>query len=274
MALCEGFSHLVLPVSDLDRSEKFYQEVFGLDLVGRNLTAEAKPNSLLKTDSRQMIILVQVPEVAIEREGANSTHHAWLLKTPEEYKVCVKRLESLGFDIEDYRAAFRAAGQYSVDLVDPDGHRFQVQTQGPEATDVRIEKAGVINCGRADDYEIGAVKLFKDQRFYLLRLKEGFIALSQWCTHQNGLVQWRGYFYDFYCNKHGAVFNRRGEAESVVMDLPPMRLHPVAVTGNGEVEVDTDRVILRRAYDSQQAVPPVCGAALCVEKLRMAKEVS
>ncbi len=33
MALVEGFSHLVIQVTNLDRSEKFYQEVLGLDLV-------------------------------------------------------------------------------------------------------------------------------------------------------------------------------------------------------------------------------------------------
>ena len=59
MALYEGFSHLVLPVADLDRSEKFYRDVFGLDLVGRNLVAESEPNSLLKSDCRQMVVLVQ-----------------------------------------------------------------------------------------------------------------------------------------------------------------------------------------------------------------------
>jgi lactoylglutathione lyase len=274
MALCEGFSHLVLPVSDLDRSEAFYRDVFGLDLVGRNLVAEQRPNSLLKSDCRQMIVLVQSDHVEIEREGANSTHHAWLLKTPAEYHACIARLKERGFDISDYRAAFRAAGQYSSDLVDPDGHRFQIQTQGPEATDVRIEKKGVVNCGRADDYEIGAVKLFKDQKFFLLRLDDGFLAQSQWCTHQNGLVQWRENFYDFYCMKHGAVYSRRGEAESVIMDLPPLRLHPVRINADGEVEVDTDRVVLRRDYSPDQVVPAVCGATLCVEKLKFAKEMA
>jgi catechol 2,3-dioxygenase-like lactoylglutathione lyase family enzyme len=274
MALFEGFSHLVLPVSSLDVSEAFYRDVFGLEVVGRNLIAESYPNSLLKSDCRQMVVLVQADKVEIEREGANSTHHAWLLKTPEEYQACVKRLQSLGFDISDYRAAFRAAGQYSVDLVDPDGHRFQIQTQGPEATDVRIEKAGIVNCGPADGYAVGAVRLFEHQRFYLLRLKQGFLALSQWCTHQNGLVKWRDNFYDFYCPKHGAVYARNGVAESVIMDLPPLRLHPVAINRIGEVEVDTDRVVLRRNFETDQIVPAVCGAALCVDKLRFAKEIA
>lgn len=274
MALCEGFSHLILPVSDLDRSEAFYRDIFGLDVVGRNLVAEPEPNSVLKSDCRQMVVLVQVPKVAIEREGANSTHHAWLLKTPAEYQVCIERLKKHGFDLSDYRAAFRAAGQYSVDLVDPDGHRFQIQTQGPEATDVRVEKKGIVNCGPAADYKVGDVKLYKEQKFYLLRVEGGFLALSQWCTHQNGLVAWRENFYDFYCPKHGAVFARNGEAESVVMNLPPLRLYPVRVTDAGEVEVDTDRVVVRRDFTPDQVVPAACGASLCIEKLKFAREVT
>ena len=275
MALYEGFSHLVLPVSDLDRSEKFYREVFGLDLVGRNLVAEAQPNSLLKSDCRQMVVLVQQQDkVKIEREGANSTHHAWLLKTPEEYHACVARLKAMGFEIEDYRAAFRAAGQYSVDLVDPDGHRFQIQSQGPEATEIRVPKKGVVRCGPASKYEPGSVTLFKEEQFFLLRLEQGFLALSQWCTHQNGLVNWRGNFYDFYCMKHGAVFGRTGESCSVIMDLPPMRLHPLRIAESGEVEVDTDRVVVRRGFTPDQLVPAEAGAALAVDKLKYVREVA
>ncbi len=275
MALCEGFSHLVLPVADLDRSEKFYREVFGLEPLGRDLVTERGPNAILKSDCRQLVILVQLPpeEVRIEREGANSTHHAWLTETPEEYKRVLKRLQDLGFDVTDYRAAFRAAGEYSVDLVDPDGHRWQIQAQGPEATDIRVEHGGVIDCGPADQYSVGDVKLFKDQKFFLLRLDEGFLALSQWCTHRNGLVKWRGYFYDFYCPKHGATFERNGRATSPLQEMPPLRLHPVEIDAAGNVMVDTDRVVLRRDYDPKQIVPPTCGARLKVEELKFAKEV-
>lgn len=276
MPIIEGFSHIVLPVADLDRSEKFYHEVFGLEILGRNMVAEGEPNALLKSDCRQMVVLVQVPEeeLRIEREGANSTHHAWLLKTPEEYKQVEKRLAGMGFDVTDYRAAFRSAGQFSVDLVDPDGHRWQIQAQGPEATDVRVEKAGVINCGSAEGFAIGDVKLFEEQKFFLLRVGEGFLALSQWCTHMNGLVEWRDYFYDFYCPKHGATFERNGRAASPIMKLPPLRLHPVSINDAGEVEVDTDRVILRRDFDAMQIVPPQCGARLQVEDLKFVREVT
>jgi len=72
MALVEGFSHLVIQVTDLDRSEKFYQEVMGLDPVGRDLVSEEGPNSLLKMNTGQMVLLVQVPKVEPFRPNSGS----------------------------------------------------------------------------------------------------------------------------------------------------------------------------------------------------------
>lgn len=52
MALCDGFSPIVLSASDLARSEKFYADVFGLENQGRNLVAEREPNAMMKSDCR------------------------------------------------------------------------------------------------------------------------------------------------------------------------------------------------------------------------------
>ena len=57
------FSHLVVEVADLDRSEKFYRDVIGLDALGRNLVADNRPNALLAMNTRQRVLLVEVPEV-------------------------------------------------------------------------------------------------------------------------------------------------------------------------------------------------------------------
>ena len=46
-----AFSHLVVEVSDLDKSEKFYRDVIGLDVLGRNLVADNRPSSLLANSS-------------------------------------------------------------------------------------------------------------------------------------------------------------------------------------------------------------------------------
>jgi catechol 2,3-dioxygenase-like lactoylglutathione lyase family enzyme len=45
MALNGAFSHLVVECSDLDRSEAFYRDVIGLDVLGRNLVADNRPNA-------------------------------------------------------------------------------------------------------------------------------------------------------------------------------------------------------------------------------------
>ncbi len=63
MALVGGFSHLVVQGTDLDRSEKFYQEVLGLNPIGRDLVTEEGPKSLLRLNSGQMVLLVQVPKM-------------------------------------------------------------------------------------------------------------------------------------------------------------------------------------------------------------------
>ena len=77
----DSFSHLTVQVSDLDRSEKFYQEVFGLDLIGRDLVNEEGPNSVLAMNSGQCVVLVQVPKVEPLRPNTHGIHHGWYLTT-------------------------------------------------------------------------------------------------------------------------------------------------------------------------------------------------
>ena len=132
MSLVDGFSHLVVHVTDLDRSEKFYHDVFGLDVVGRDLVSDEGPNSLMAMNTRQRILLVKVDKVVPFRPNSSSIHHAWYL-TPEQYDRAQVRLQAQGLDITDSRQEFRALGERSFDVFDPDGHRYQVQSYGPEA---------------------------------------------------------------------------------------------------------------------------------------------
>ena len=73
-----AFSHLTVEVANLDRSEAFYRDVIGLDVVGRNLVADNRPNALLATNTRQRLLLVEVPEVPPYPASGGSIHHAWL----------------------------------------------------------------------------------------------------------------------------------------------------------------------------------------------------
>ena len=262
MALVDGFSHLVVQVTNLDRSEKFYHEVLGLDVVGRNLVNENGANALLKTNTGQMVLLVQVAEVEPFRLNSNSIHHAWLL-TVEQYKSAQERLKAFGYNIEDSREEFRAMGERSMDIYDPDGHRYQIQAHGPEATKIIRPSAGKVNCGKMDDFEIGSVTPFSREMFFLVRLNEGFLALSSWCTHRNGQLKWEKEHWRFYCPFHSATYNRRGEFTGHLDDVGPLRLHPVTIAEDGSVIVDTSEIFVRKEHSAEQVVDATCGARFC-----------
>jgi Rieske Fe-S protein len=260
MALVDGFSHLAVKVTDLDRSEKFYREVFGLDLVGRNLVNEEGPNALLGMNTRQRILLIQVPEVEPFRPNSNSIHHAWYL-TPEQFDRAQKRLSAMGFDIADSRKDFRALGERSMDVFDPDGHRYQVQAYGPEATQVIVEDVGDVDCGNVKDYAVGDVKVFVKGRFFLVRQAAGFIALSRWCTHMNGLLTWKKEHWQFYCPMHGAAYDRKGGCVSYGRTMAPLRVHPLRIAADGTITVSTDKVIPRTSCEPSDFVAPPASAA-------------
>lgn len=262
MTLVDGFSHLVVQVTDLDRSEKFYQEVLGLDLVGRDLVAEDGPHSLLRMNTGQFLLLLQAAEVAPFRPNSSSIHHAWLL-TIEQYKRAQQRLKAIGVNIEDSRESFRALGEFSMDVYDPDGHRYQVQAFSPEVRKIIKPSVGKVTCGKTEDFALGSVTPFNQGNFFLVRLNEGFLALSRWCTHKNGQIRWEKEHWRFYCPFHGATYNRTGESTGHISDVGPLRLNPVTITEGGGVVVDTGVVIIRQGYHPDQLVPAECGAEFC-----------
>jgi Rieske Fe-S protein len=241
-AVVDGFSHLTVLVTDLERSEKFYQDVFGLDLIGRNLVAEDAPNSMLAMNTRQRIVLVQVPAVEATRPNSNTIHHAWLL-TSEQFIRAQERLQGLGFDVTDSRKQFRALGENTMDVIDPDGHWYQVQSYGPEAKQVIVENVGPIACGNVADYAVGDVKTFMKGKFFLVRRQNGFVAFSRWCTHMNGLLSWKKEHWQFYCPMHNAAYNRDGQCVSYGPRQTPLRRHPLSIADDGVITVRPDEIL-------------------------------
>lgn len=249
------FSHLVVGVTDLERSEAWYRDVLGLDVVGRNLTAEERPHCLLRTNTRQMIILVE--DENFKRPPRTARHQA-LLVTPNGYRRAYDRVQQFGYDVADTHEGHRAVGNYSIDIMDPDGHRYQIQTYGPEAHEVLPSGAGIIDCGPHSRYKVGDVKAFKAGNFHLVRLKEGFLALSRWCTHMNGIVVYQKPHWHFYCPYHDGTYDRRGVPVAYPGNRAggPLRLHPVSFSADGHVFVNTDDVIERTQWDPAQAAQP------------------
>lgn len=266
MSLNGAFSHMVIQVSDLDRSEAFYRDVIGLDVLGRNLVAENRPNSLLAMNTRQRVLLLEVDEVPPYPASGGSIHHGWLL-TIGQFQQARSRLEAHGYETGiDPRQTFRAVGEYNMDIHDPDGNRFQLQAFGDQATEILPSGEHVVRCGHFDDYDIGSVTRFKAGRFYLVRCQEGFLAFSAWCTHKNGITIWQKESWHFYCPFHGAKFRLDG-CYIGHMGCAPLRLHPINIRNDGTITVDTDRFFARDRYNPSQAVPARPGARFSADGL-------
>jgi extradiol dioxygenase family protein/nitrite reductase/ring-hydroxylating ferredoxin subunit len=263
-----AFSHLVVEVSNLDTSEKFYRDVIGLDVMGRNLVADNRPHSLLSMNTRQRVLLVEVPEVPPYPGSGGSIHHAWLL-TIDQFKQAAERLEAAGYKTGiDPRQTFRAVGEYNMDIIDPDGNRFQIQAFGEESEEILPSGAGVVTMGNIDDYVVGSVTRNGKGRFFLVREESGFLAISVWCTHKNGVTVWQKESWHFYCPFHGAKYDTTG-CYIGNMGCKPMRLHPISIDKNGGISIDTDRFYARDRFDSSQAVPGTPGAAFNAEGLEL-----
>lgn len=266
-ALDGAFSHLTIEVSDLDKSEAFYRDVIGLDVLGRNLVAENRPTSLLAMNTRQRVLLVEVPEVPPYPASGGSIHHAWLL-TIEQFAKARDRLKALGYESGiDPRQSFRAVGEYNMDIHDPDGNRFQIQAFGEESTEILASGAGTVACGKIGDFAPGSVTRIAKGRLFLVRNDDGFLALSAWCTHKNGVTAWQKESWHYYCPFHGAKFDRNGVYKGN-MGCKPLRLNPVSISDDGTVTVDTDRFFARDEYAPSQAVPAQAGASFNSAGLR------
>jgi catechol 2,3-dioxygenase-like lactoylglutathione lyase family enzyme len=241
-----GFSHMVLEVKDLDRSERWYRDVLALDAVGRDLLAEPGPHAVLRMNTGQLLVLLQVADPEPFRENTSSIHHAFYL-TMEQYRAAQERFAAHGYEVGDTREQFRARGEYSMDIFDPDGHRWQVQAYSEEQHEVIKPGVGVVDCGPAEQYAVGSVTTFREGNFFLVREPEGFLALSRWCRHANGLLTYQREHWRFYCAFHGATYDQTGCHTGHLPNIGALRLNPVTISADGRVLVDTEVVIERGA---------------------------
>jgi catechol 2,3-dioxygenase-like lactoylglutathione lyase family enzyme len=256
-----GFSHLVLEVGDLDKSEAWYRDVAGLEVLGRGILAEPLPHTVLKMNTGQLVVLVQVENPEPRRKNSASIHHAFWL-TLDEYRRAQDRLSAAGIDISDERAAFRSKGELSMDAWDPDGHHWQVQSEVTEEAQAVIKPGvGVYDCGPAEKFEVGSVTPFGEANIFLIRDEKGFLALSRWCRHRNGILANQPEHWRFFCNFHGATYNYCGDHTGHMRDVPPLRMNPVSISEDGHVLVDTDVVVEREPDQEPTYVPaPVAQA--------------
>ncbi len=242
--------HQILETTDLDRAERFYEEVVGLKPLGRNLWPEERPNSAFMLDGGQYLVVVEVPAVKPDGPGV---HYDFELSA-EDYRVVYDRIIQAGASKGDHRSADRSEGELSVYFDDPDGHQLQITAFTAEAFEVPPSRRGKVVAGALDDFPVGSVTYVKEGEFFPVRLADGVLAISRVCTHRNCNVMYQRETYRFYCPCHHNRFTRKGEHIRHDEEVLPLHTYPLEFI-DGKIVVDTDVSVARTPEEAEQMVP-------------------
>ncbi len=122
MTKIKGLAEIVLNVHDIQASLKFYQEVLGLEVIGR-----PGPVFLRAGDPAvnipQMLVLVPLPPQAEQFTLPRSLHHLALELAPADFEAEETRLKNLGYVIRYGQHPVIPSRTMYVD--DPDGNEVE-----------------------------------------------------------------------------------------------------------------------------------------------------
>lgn len=102
---------------------------------------------------------------------------------------------------------------------------------------VLFEPAAQFRAGTPDLYPIHSVTFLQDQQVYIVRMPEGFYAVSAVCTHLGCVTQWKEDAQMIACPCHGSKFKPNG----VKIEGPaprPLSHFGISLTPDGELLVD------------------------------------
>src|SRR6266545_8198478 len=119
-----GLRHLALKVTDLARSRKFYEELFGMKVVW-----EPDPENVYLSSGPDNLALHQIPAVDVARyrpaEDQLLDHLGFIMDSTASVDRLLKQAERFGATIVKPAKQHRD-GSYSFYMADPDGNVVQV----------------------------------------------------------------------------------------------------------------------------------------------------
>jgi cytochrome b6-f complex iron-sulfur subunit len=102
---------------------------------------------------------------------------------------------------------------------------------------VLFEPPTSFRAGNPDLYPVHSVTILQDQQVYIVRMPEGFYAVSAICTHLGCVTQWKPDTDQIACPCHGSKF----KADGTKVEGPAPRPLPhfaISLTADGELFVD------------------------------------
>jgi cytochrome b6-f complex iron-sulfur subunit len=102
---------------------------------------------------------------------------------------------------------------------------------------VLFEPATSFRAGNPDLYPVHSVTILLDQQVYIVRMPEGFYAVSAVCTHLGCVTQWKADSNQIACPCHGSKFTAAGK--KIEGPAPrPLPHFSISLTADGELLVD------------------------------------
>ena len=125
MLRTQGIAHFTLPVSDLERSKKFYTEILGLELV-----RAAGPHLVFLRSGKDSIVLAQSADAAKPQKagaGTSEVHHAFIVEH-RDFEASVEELKRAGVNVfeQDERGPGSVFNGRSAYFYDPDGNILEI----------------------------------------------------------------------------------------------------------------------------------------------------
>jgi len=102
---------------------------------------------------------------------------------------------------------------------------------------VLFEPPTTFRAGNPDLYPVHSVTFLQDQQVYIVRMPEGFYAVSAVCTHLGCVTQWKPDAEMIACPCHGSKF--KSDGTKIEGPAPrPLPHFAVSLTADGELLVD------------------------------------
>ncbi len=107
---------------------------------------------------------------------------------------------------------------------------------------VLFEPSTTFRAGNPDLYPVNSVTFLQDQQVYIVRMLEGFYAVSAVCTHLGCVTQWKADANMIACPCHGSKFQPTGK--KIEGPAPrPLPHFAINLTTDGELQVDKLQIV-------------------------------
>jgi len=122
MTKIKGLAEIVLHVHDMEAALKFYQEVLGLEVIGRPGPVFLRAGNPAM-HIPQMIVLVPLPPAAGDFTPPRTLHHLALELDPADFEAEEQRFKALGYEVRYGQHPVISSRTMYVD--DPEGNEVE-----------------------------------------------------------------------------------------------------------------------------------------------------